>query len=205
MNDLLQKTKIPAQQQGSWIIKKFKIKKERAEFFNMQQMFNGMLGRAIAPGSYTKLGNIESQVLMMSDTPAELRDHREAVYRAHDHCLIAGLGLGIIAEACLRKKDVTHVTILEKEPDIIKMVKPYLEKKWSKKRFTIIECDALKWQPPKDIKYGMAWFDIWPEMDSDNLPDMHLLHRRYGRKATWKGSWGRDVIERDLRSNRSYW
>jgi hypothetical protein len=31
--------------------------------------------------------------------------------------------------------------------------------------------------------------------DTDNLEDMHKLHRRFGRRADWQGSWGRSFLE----------
>jgi hypothetical protein len=204
IRDLLQKTELPEQEHGAWAIKKFTIEEQDSSLFNMQSLFAGHLGRDVEPGDFTKLVNTEHNYLMMSDTPAELRDHFAPVMEAKDHCLIAGLGLGIVVEASLRKEDVTKVTVLELETDIIKMVHPYLNKKWGKK-LEVIHCDALEWRPPKGQRYGMCWFDIWPSMDSDNLPEMHLLHRRYGSKADWKGSWGREYIERDLRSNRGWW
>ena len=206
MTQLLQKTNIPAQKAGPWEIKKFTIEKEKSDFFNMQQIFAGSVERSVAPGKYTKLINHDTQTLMMSDTPAELNDHREAVYKATGHCLIAGLGLGIIAEACLRKPDVTKVTILEIDEHVIKMASKHLYKNWPKKKLEIIHCDALEWKPPKDVKYDMAWFDIWPEISCDNWDEYKLLHRRYARKADWKGSWGREYIIRMNRESRySYW
>ena len=203
MTQYLQKTKIPEAKKGPWEIKRFTIDQEKSSFFNMQLLFNGSGGRAVTPGTYTKLINHETKTLMMSDTPAELRDHSEAIYQATGHCLIAGLGLGIIVEACLRKPEVTKVTVLEIDKDVIKMTGNYLHKQWKdKNRLEIIECDALQWKPPKDAKYGMAWFDIWPEIDQDNWDDMKLLHRRYARKADWKGSWGRYEIQKMNREDR---
>ncbi len=206
ITQLLQKTKIPEQKLGAWEIKKFTITKKSGDYFNMQQIFAGQMERGVKPGTYTKLINHETKILMMSDTPAELTDHREAIYKANGHCLIAGLGLGIIAEACLRKKEVTKVTILEIDKEVIELVKPYLINIWGAERLEIIQCNALEWKPPKDIKYGMAWFDIWPSIDCENWDEYKLLHRRYGRKADWKGSWGRDyIIKMNRESSHSYW
>lgn len=209
--DLLQKTEIPEQTCGVWTVIKFEVEKERADFFNMQQIFagNGM-GRGIRAGHYTKLGQMHEEnhgTLWMSDTPAEINDHYYAAMNAKGHCLIVGLGLGIIVEACLRHTEVTKVTVLELEPDIIEMVGGYLHEKWGKDKLEFIQCDALEWKPPKGVRYGMCWFDIWPSISSDNWEEYKLLHRRYGRKADWKGSWGRTDILRMKREDRDtrYW
>jgi hypothetical protein len=39
--DLLQKTEIPEQSNGPWVIKKFEVTKDSADFYNMQQLFSG--------------------------------------------------------------------------------------------------------------------------------------------------------------------
>lgn len=204
--DLLQKTDIPELQCGNWVTKKFEVEKEKADWFNMQQIFSGNgMARSIRPGHYTKLGHMRDETrgsLWMSDTPAEMSDHYYAAMNARGHCLIGGLGLGIIVEACLRHTEVTKVTVLELEPDIIEMVGGYLHEKWGKDRLEFIQCDLLEWKPPKDARYGMAWFDIWPTIDSENWEEYKLLHRRYGRKADWKGSWGRREIMKMNREDR---
>jgi len=204
--DLLQKTEIPEQKYKSWEVKKFTIDEEKARYFNLQCAFNGH-GRYVKAGTYTKLGKINegrSDILWMSDTPAEINDHYYAAMNAKGHCLIAGLGLGIIVEACLRHTEVTKVTVLEIEQDVIDLVGGYLHEKWGKEKLEFIQTDALQWKPPKDAHYGMAWFDIWPVIDCGNWEEYKLLHRRYGRKADWKGSWGRDDILRMKREER-YW
>ena len=130
----------------------------------------------------------------MSDTPAEKWDHFEAVEKAKGNMLINGLGLGMFARACLLKDVVTHMTVVEKSPDVIKLVAPYLQKEFGDK-VKIVEADALEFHPPKGMRFGAVWHDIWDNICSDNLPEMHKLHRRYGRKTEYQGSWGRVDLE----------
>lgn len=205
VSDILKKTEIPEQEYNGWVVQRFEIDREDAARFNFQQLFSGCGDRAIDPGTYTRLGKVNDgrlRTLWMSDTPAELRDHYEPAYLAHGHCLIAGLGLGLITEACLRHPDVENVTVLEIEEDLICMVGKYLFEKWGTEKLNIVHCDALQWKPPKGIRYGMAWFDIWPTICQDNWDEMKLLHRRYGSKADWKGSWGRHEIMQMNREDR---
>jgi hypothetical protein len=63
-------------------------------------------------------------------------------------------------------------------------------------RVEIIQADAFSWKPPKNIRYGMVWHDIWPNICGDNYPEMKTLHRRYGRKADWQGSWCKGLTKR---------
>ena len=49
---------------------------------------------------------------------------------------------------------------------------------------------------PRDTRYDVVWHDIWDNICADNLPEMHRLHRRYGRRCDWQGSWARWHCER---------
>jgi spermidine synthase len=116
--------------------------------------------------------------------------------------LIAGLGLGMCARACLFRDDVKSVTVVERSRDVIILVGPWLTKlaEQQGKKLTIVEADITTWSSPSGNVYDLAWFDIWDDITTDNLPEMHALHRRFARKAKWKGSWGRDWIERERRA-----
>lgn len=148
-------------------------------------------------GTYTCL--MYKRDVIMSDTPDEIDDHMEAIHHASGHCLINGLGLGVVVNAILQKPDVEMVTVIEKSKDVIGLVAPHYLRKFGNSRLEIINVDAFDYQPPKNVRYGMVWHDIWPTICADNLPEMHKLHRKYGRHAVWQGSWCRRLCERDAR------
>jgi spermidine synthase len=133
----------------------------------------------------------------MSDTPDERRDHLSAIREAKGHVLLNGLGLGCVLQSCLEKEGVTKVTVVEKEEDVIALVAPHYQERYGD-RLEVVHADAFEYKPPKGVRYGMVWHDIWPNMCADNLPEMHRLHRKYGRRTEWQGSWGRAYIESRL-------
>ena len=178
----------------SWIIEKFTVPKSSIEGIRA-----AFAGRPVPPGEYTRLkrnkdswGNI-----VMSDTPAEMDDHWYAVANAKGSCLLNGLGIGMVLKNILLKSEVTDVTVIEISQDLIDLVGPH----YNDPRVTIICMDALEYKPVKDKKYGMVWHDIWDGICSDNLEDMKKLHRRYGKKAEWQGSWARYECERQKNSS----
>ncbi len=192
----LQKTDIPEGQSGDWRIECFTVSEDNARLFNLRAAINGYEHRGIKPGRYTKLTHHGD--IVMSDTPAELNDHYELVRQAKGQVLINGLGLGIVTEACLRKLDVQHVTVIELSEDVIRLVGTYLKEQWGN-RLTIIHDNAFTWQPPKGIKYNAVWHDIWPTICADNKEAMAMLHRRYGKRARWQGSWARYEVEQQVK------
>lgn len=181
---------VPEGAKGDWYVERFSVTDEDVRLHNMRCMFSpGMGRRVMKPGTYTRL--LRHRRIIMSDTPAEVQDHRYAIYKATGSVLINGLGLGVVLKGVLDKEDVTDVTVIEKSPDVIALVGPH----YQDSRLTIIEADAMEWRPPKGKRYNMVWHDIWDDICGDNLPEMHKLHRRYGRRADWQGSWCREICE----------
>lgn len=157
-----------------------------------QWMQDGGRGRT-APGTYTRL-DIDGR-LWMSDTDDEKRDHAEAFWEAQrrgGRVLIHGLGLGMVVKATLALPNVEHVDVVEIDPRVVKHIGPHYESE----RCTIHLGDALTYEWPTGARWDVVWHDIWPTITGDNLPTMHRLHRRFGRRAGWQGSWARWQAER---------
>jgi len=167
---------------GTATIETFEVSEEDARMENMRASFRG--GRYIDAGKYTRLF-IKGVGLVMSDVPAEQNDHRSPVNKARGSVLINGLGIGMVVSACLKNPQVTDVTVVEINKDVIDLVGPQI----ADPRLTIIHADAFEYQPPKGKMYEVVWHDIWPHICADNLPEMTRLRRKYGRRAEWQGCW----------------
>jgi len=184
---------IPEGTSGAWSVERFTIEADVTT-----TIFNCHAGhRWVQPGTYTRLVRAErhARVVVMADTRAEILENLEMARHAHGHILINGLGLGVVLRACLRKPGVEHATVIELSPDVIALVGRHYEAFFGD-RLTIIQADALEWEPPKGLRYGACWHDIWDFITPANLPAMHRLHRKYGRRCDWQGSWARHDCER---------
>ncbi len=177
---------------GPWTVEQFEIPEQSIE--NVRLM---MSGRGCRPGKYTKLVH-EKRGLIMSDTDAEKADHYAFVRAADGHCLMNGLGIGMCLNAILKKPDVTRVSVIEIDPDIISLVGP----NYTDPRIKIINADAYKYSPPKGTRYGAVWHDIWDNLCTDNLDEMARLHRKYGRRTDWQGSWGHEMLKHQRRQDK---
>ncbi len=153
----------------------------------------------MTPGVYWRLKR--GNEVVMSNTPAEIRDHREFIRRACGNVLINGLGLGVIVEILLAKPEVEHITIIETSEDVIKLTGKYYD---DEPRVTIIHDDAFKYVPPKGTRYNAVWHDIFDNICEKNIEDMKKLHRKYGRRCDWQGSWCRWECERQRRESQKY-
>jgi predicted membrane-bound spermidine synthase len=90
---------------------------------------------------------------------------------------------------------VEHVTVVEREPDVIALVGPVFATQLASGRLEIVEADIFSWRPPRGVRYDTIYFDIWPDIAVGNLPAIARLHRRFGRRVNranpdaWMGSW----------------
>lgn len=190
---------VPNGKSGDWEVLEFHVTESEAQIFNMQQLFSGF-SRPIYPGSYKKL--IRGKLCIMSNTPAEVKDHVEFIYQARksEHILINGLGLGVALKAILESEQILSVTVIERSSDVIKLV----ASSFDDDRVTIIEADAFEWKPPKGKRYGAVWHDIWDDISTDNIDEMSKLHRKYGRRADWQGSWCKSTCLRRRREENEW-
>jgi hypothetical protein len=156
-----------------------------------------MRGRISRPGKFAclKVGG----VLMMSDTLHEKRTCSGVVWNANGRVLIAGLGMGWILHPILAKSEVTEVVVIEKSADVIKAISPSLAKYGD--RLKIICADIFEWRPAKGEKFDTIWFDIWPDVSTDDLKDMARLNRAFARflnrenPKAWRAAWSEDMLK----------
>jgi hypothetical protein len=187
---------VPVGTRGPWAVERFEVTEHDAKLENLRAMFGS--GRPIHPGTYTRLtyrGHV-----VMSDTPAEKHDHWWPVHNARGHCLVTGLGLGVVADAMLLRPEVTKVTVVEIDADVIALVAPHYRALYGE-RFEAVLANAYQYQPAAKV-YGVVWHDIWPAICSDNLPEMTRLKRKYGRRAERQGCWCEAECRRYARAGR---
>lgn len=178
---------------GDWEVSTFEVSEKDANFHNLRASFHPG-ARTIKPGRYKKL--VRNGSIIMSNTPAEIDDLLYFVFESADrggNILINGLGLGVALIAILKYKNINTITVIEKSEDIIKLIAPSFV---HDKRINIIHADAFEWKPPKGMRYNVIWHDIWDNICGDNLPEMTKLHRKYGKKCDWQGSWCKELCRR---------
>jgi len=128
--------------------------------------------------------------IMMSDTRHERLTNWEIRAKAKGHVLMAGLGIGMILHALLKKAEVSSVTVIEKEADVIALVSPSLPQT---DKLNIVCADIFKWTPPPSAKYDTIYFDIWSDASNGAaIPDRRKLSarfRKYKAPEGWLGSW----------------
>ncbi len=127
--------------------------------------------------SFTYLAVLKDDVVWMSTDPNEINTMEESIKKAKGNVLAFGLGLGYFPIMCASKKEVTSVTIVEKDKEIINIFKKHILPLFEyKEKITIIEDDAFKYAMCDLNKYDYLFIDIWHNPE-DGLP-MYLKFKK---------------------------
>jgi hypothetical protein len=198
------KVSVPEGTSGDWSIRKLVLEPEDPGLLihNLRSLFQPG-DRSIPPGSYTQLHHRQRGVVM-SDTPTEIREHRDILSRLRRthpaRVLIAGLGIGMTLQAALRNPAVEHIDVVELESDVLNLVAPH----YNDPRVNYVPNDIFGCKWPPHTHWDLAWFDIWDDLCTDNLTEMAKLHRSYARRAGWYGSWGHPELQSQRRKETRY-
>jgi len=201
---------VPLGQRGPWRIERLVIDQEAAWREQMRALLNPHRpDRAVQLGTYTALVH-ETRGVVMSDTPAEIDDHRPVLVKLEDptvrRVLISGLGLGMVLQHALRQPHVEHVDVVEIDNDVRYLVGlHYQEMRLQlphRPGLVIHRGDALTYKVRHGARWDVAWHDIWDEISSDNLPEMARLKRRYASRVGWQGCWSEPLAREQRRRGR---
>jgi len=178
---------------GDWTIETFVVGEFESEKTRLRADFTSDIDAFIPAGCYRRL--MKSGEVVMSNTPMEVRTCTEFLDNARGSLLINGLGLGMVLHAVLQLPQVTRVTVIERELDVINLVGNTFS---SDPRVEIIHEDAFLFSPPAGAVYDAAWHDIWHFHSHRNLDEMEALERKYLSLTNWQGCWGKQECERAL-------
>lgn len=188
------KVTIPEGQSGDWRVARFTVSEEDARFASMRAAIKGGRGH-IHAGTYTAL--YRGRKIIMSDTPDEIRDLYVPFLCKSGRVLVNGLGLGVVV-CGMMSNGVDHVTVIEQSKDVIQLVGRHLMSRYPG-RLKLIHQSAFDYQPAKGERYNYVWHDIWDDICADNLDEMKILHRKWGRRCDDQGSWCRGLCERQAK------
>lgn len=177
---------IPEGRVGSAEVKHLTISERASQATLLRAAINGAKCEYIAPGKYAQL-YVDGK-LMMSDTTAEKMANSKFVSHARGRVLIAGLGLGMVLYPTLLKPNVTNITVVEINKDVIELIQPHVRIfPGANKKLEIINNDIYDYEPP--VKFDTIYFDIWPESPSEEEQDELEATAANWAPNAWIGFW----------------
>tara|TARA_Y100000004_G_scaffold111584_1_gene125272 strand:- start:103 stop:621 length:519 start_codon:yes stop_codon:yes gene_type:complete len=122
---------------------------------------------------------------IMQDTTHEYREHQDLWDNATGDVLIGGLGIGFVNQKLIDNPNVTSVTILEKNQEVIDLVWEHCPKD---ETFTLIHADIETWEPTQN--FDSMWIDTWLMPDNPNQHEYNQkLIDKYEPYCNWIGVW----------------
>lgn len=186
---------LPEGSVGSAKVEHFKLTKDRIFLDNLRYLRDGMNFMQVDPGHYAKL--VTERGLEMSDTQMEWRTNLPFLRAAHGRVLIAGLGIGMVLVPLLKKKEVKSIQVVELNNDVIKLVSPHIKHQ----KLEVVHGDIEAHRNEiNGHKFDTIYFDIWPDINTDNLVQMTRLRRMYrsalnkSNPSAWIGCWTQDIL-----------
>lgn len=141
----------------------------------------------------------ENGLVWMSISLNEIYTMRKPIEQALGNVLVFGCGLGYFAYMAALKDTVSHVTIVEKQPEVIELFTNYILPQFScKDKITVIQGDAFDYiKDMQDGEYDFCFVDIWSGID-DPMPYLRMkaLCRRF--QTTTMSYWLEDAIAANL-------
>ncbi len=124
---------------------------------------------------------LENGVEWMTVTPNEIETMRAPIAKSHGRVLTLGLGLGYFAFSASEKENVTSVTVVERDTQVIDLFSAYILPQFPHKdKIRVIHADAFDYLAsvdPNTVDYLFA--DLWHD-PSDGL-DLYLRLRKMER------------------------
>jgi 16S rRNA A1518/A1519 N6-dimethyltransferase RsmA/KsgA/DIM1 with predicted DNA glycosylase/AP lyase activity len=130
-----------------------------------------------AQGEFVEHLVLDDNKIWMSNDDAEIYDIERAISQAFGKCLVAGLGMGLMACQLLKKKSVCSVDVVEIDEKIIGLCGPkvYRTAVANGKDLRFIVGDALKTDFLDDTIYDYCFFDIYLEPTEEAFKDFGVF------------------------------
>lgn len=116
--------------------------------------------------------------------PNEIETMREPIANSHGRVLTLGLGLGYFAFHAIQKGEVQHLTVVERDRDVIDLFRSVLLPQFpNAEKLEIVQADAFDFlkDPKTLLQYDSVFADLWHD-PSDGL-DLYIRLRKIETKV----------------------
>lgn len=121
----------------------------------------------------------ENGVEWMAIKPNEIETMKPHIKKMQGNVAVFGLGIGYFAYMISEKKEVSKITIIERDESVIELFKSHiLPQIPNKEKITIVKCDAFDFAKHQMEKYSFdyAFVDLWHDV-SDGV-EMYIKMRK---------------------------
>ena len=126
--------------------------------------------------------------IWMNISPNEINTMQPSIDKTFGDVLVYGLGLGYYPFMISLKENVSSITIVEKDANIIRIFKENLFKFFPhKEKIKIVQADAFEFANTNNDKFDYVFVDLWHNPE-DGLP-MYLRFKDFEKEDTEYFYW----------------
>lgn len=130
----------------------------------------------------------------MSLTPVEMESQEIGIALSHGHVAVMGMGMGWAAMAAALQDEVTRVTVVERDGDVLAIHRELdlisQLPDAARAKLEIVQADALEWRPDTPVDLLMP--DIWLPLVSDGrVEEVHRMQANIRAGAIY--FWGQEL------------
>lgn len=209
LGDLKSRVRVPARRLGAFeIVHKIVPAGEKMTVVSLRNsLFMGYQPLSVVftvPHKLTQL--LEDGGVWMTDSPQEIFTLAPGIDAARGHVLVGGLGIGYAAQKIADSPRVLSVTVVEKSPEVIALVKPYL----ACANVDVVCADLFEFLRTTRCRFDYCYFDIWASTGerelSANVRPLRKLAKRvlneHGRVKCWGEEEMRGQVEHGRQARR---
>ena len=135
---------------------------------------------------------LKGNATWMTSSPMEIESQAPHVAAARGHVVMMGAGLGVALYNILSKPQVTHVTLIEHDPDVINVLRraTNLDAWVGIEKLEIEIIDAFDYRSSLPVDH--LYIDIWATTgDPQALPDTQRIQQQVGAEiVSW---WSQEI------------
>ena len=140
------------------------------------------------------------KITWMSIIPNEIETMKDDIDKVSGNVLVYGLGLGYFAYMISLKEDVKSITIVERDPHIIKLFKEMILPQFEHlEKIKIIEQDAFDFERTNQDTFDFAYVDLYH--GSDDGIEIYLKFKALERRSSHYLYWLEDSLVNVIRRN----
>lgn len=128
----------------------------------------------------------------MTDMPEELNQIGEMLHDVNPQgrVLVGGLGLGILAATLAQREGVYHVTVVEKDPDVVKLCQ--------RPGYDVVTADIHDYLEKSDQEFDFYLLDTWQSTNEmtwwgEVVPMRRAIRQRFGVRPVIH-CWAEDIM-----------
>lgn len=149
----------------------------------------------------------DTRICWMTVEPFEIESFKSFIEKANKNVLICGCGLGYLAYMLSLKEDVDNITIIELNPQVIKMFESHILPQFGNSdKIKVIEANAIDYLNSQDLsEYDYINVDIW--RDTIDMLPLYLeclgVERKYPNIdfSYWLEDELKDLIRKSILEN----